>query len=140
MAQVVFVPNVGAYAREFQLPGGMVERHIAKIARGTAMDAHITAPRRTGAMANSITPRPTGGTDWKITAHTGYAVFVHEGTRRHPIFPKKAGGLLVFNWPKAAMFGLKNPVHLRSVMHPGTKAQPFLLEALDRVHGHFTLR
>jgi len=51
-----------------------------------------------------------------ISPNTKYAIFVHEGTRPHIIMPLKKQALY---WK-----GALHPV--RRVLHPGTKAQPFL--------------
>lgn len=53
-----------------------------------------------------------------------YAIFVELGTAPHDIFPKTKKALF---WEGAA-----HPVS--SVHHPGTKAQPFLRPAADRLY------
>lgn len=54
-----------------------------------------------------------------------YAKAVHDGSPPHIIRAKKAKALF---WP-----GARHPV--RSVRHPGTKAQPFLADALTAQRG-----
>ena len=43
-----------------------------------------------------------------------------QGARAHPIYPRRPGGLLVFNWPKAG-----GVVFFRHVHHPGNAAHPW---------------
>ena len=59
------------------------------------------------------------------TAHARYAGFVHEGTRPHVIFPRRARALR-FNVAGRTVFAAK-------VNHPGTKPRPFLREAAAEV-------
>lgn len=53
---------------------------------------------------------------------TPYAIFVHEGTKPHIIRPKNKKGLA--NKKTGAFFG-------KEVHHPGTKANPYLQNAVD---------
>jgi len=55
-----------------------------------------------------------------VLTQSPYARYVHDGTRAHQILPNAKKALY---WPGAA-----HPV--RSVQHPGTRAQPFLTDAL----------
>lgn len=62
-----------------------------------------------------------------------YAPFVHRGTKPHMIRPKrKAFGKQrrALRWVKSGRF-----VFARGVRHPGTKADPFLYEALESSRG-----
>ncbi len=56
---------------------------------------------------------------WRPTAK--YAVFVHEGTAAHAIYPKNKQALY---WP-----GAKHPV--KKVNHPGSRANPFMPRILQ---------
>lgn len=131
--EFAFVPNIANWEREFQLPGGMVERHVRKIAEVTVVDARFTAPVRTGLMRSTIFAAPSGATEWKVTSPQPYTIFVHDGTRPHPIFPKGPGYPLRFFWPKVGRM-----VAFMSVLHPGTKPQPFLTDSLHRAMVRFT--
>lgn len=55
-----------------------------------------------------------------------YGPLVHQGTRPHDIYPKTRKSL---RWPKANGSGF---VFSRRVHHPGTAADPFLYNALER--------
>ena len=79
------------------------------------------SPIKSGRLRSSISSdiRPLEAV---ISPRVNYAVFVHEGTQAHRIFPTA----------KRALFwkGASHPV--RSVMHTGTKANPFMRRGLDR--------
>ena len=79
------------------------------------------APVKTSNLVNSITSYIAGLTG-VVKATAPYAVFVHEGTARHTI---AAGPGKALYWPGAA-----HPV--KSVKHPGTKANPFFLRAEEK--------
>jgi hypothetical protein len=131
----VFVPNVVVWEREFNGPTGMVADYIRDMGRDVAIDARVTAPRKTGMMAISIAHRAEGPTAQRVSANTTYAIFVHEGTKAHTIRPKGPGYPLRFFWPKVG-----RNVAFMKVRHPGTKAQPFLTDSLSRVMRRYTSR
>jgi HK97 gp10 family phage protein len=78
------------------------------------------APVKTGRLRASVytTFAPMQG---EIGFNANYAEFVHDGTEPHLIFPKSRQALF---WK-----GASHPV--KSVMHPGTRANPFLRKAVD---------
>lgn len=53
--------------------------------------------------------------------------YVVQGTRPHPIFPKKPGGLLAFYWARK-----EKSVIVSSVQHPGTIANRFQERAYEK--------
>jgi len=55
-----------------------------------------------------------------IEAPVIQALTTDRGARPHVIQPRRAGGLLVFDWPKAG-----GVVFLRSVNHPGNPPRPW---------------
>ena len=68
------------------------------------------APRRTGALADSIREHPPVVTPTRVTVRVTcdaeYGEYQDQGTgiygpQGRPITPKKPGGLLVFDWPAA---------------------------------------
>lgn len=59
-----------------------------------------------------------------VGADVPYALWHHEGTPPHTI-TAKPGKFLVFYWPKTDQV-----MYLRSVQHPGTKPNRFLVNAL----------
>lgn len=90
---------------------------------------------RTGTLANSFQRTPVALQGSKLIGGVentaDYAMFVHDGTNRHPIVARRAKAL---HWispgrpPWAA-----GPVFVTSVIHPGTKPRPFLLNAAQEV-------
>lgn len=77
-------------------------------------------PVRSGALRETL--EMAFGTLWGAIRPTRYyAVYVHQGTGPHDIYPKAGKALY---WPGAA-----HPV--RMVHHPGTRANPFLVTAAN---------
>lgn len=63
-----------------------------------------------------------GAAVWVGSSHP-IALIHHNGTKPHEIVPK-TGRFLVFYWPKVGRV-----VFVKRVQHPGTKPNPFLLDA-----------
>lgn len=80
-----------------------------------------SAPVNTGALRQSIQSRfePLRGI---VEVLAKYAIYVHEGTRPHDIFPKYKKALA--NVRKGQFFG-------RHVKHPGTKSNPFMRKSAE---------
>jgi HK97 gp10 family phage protein len=79
------------------------------------------SPVKTGNLRRSITSRVERGGDRGIVGtNARYARAVHEGTRPRVIRPRRARALF---WR-----GARHPV--KSVRHPGTRANPFLERAM----------
>jgi hypothetical protein len=116
--------NLGAQVNE------VLQRRMRSIIRQVAADARTNAPVDTGRMAQAIkedpiespTPfRVIGG----VTSHAPYSIYVHQGTAPHVIRPRNASALRF----KAG----GETVFASSVNHPGTRARPFLTNAVARV-------
>lgn len=75
------------------------------------------------AIDSDVQERPLVGYVF-VTNDAPYGKYVHEGTRPHEIRPRRKKAL---RWATGGGF-----VFAKSVMHPGTKADPFLQNALDR--------
>ena len=60
-----------------------------------------------------------------VTVGAKYGKFVHDGTRPHIIKPKNAS-VLFFEIGNRKVFA-------KEVHHPGTRARPFLREAIEQV-------
>lgn len=115
--------QINAVASRAALP------EIVKITRKVLNRARVLAPVRTGRLRSSgrmdiliTSVGPTG----KVTFPVSYARFVHEGTRAHVIRAKKKKALKF----KGAGGGF---VYRRKVNHPGTKARPFVEDALREI-------
>lgn len=90
---------------------------------------------RTGALRQSIRPGTVTGSfgsgSLRATVIAGggtvrYARFVHDGTKAHPIFPRRARALRI---PTGAGFVFRASVP----RHPGTRARPYMDRAADAV-------
>jgi hypothetical protein len=101
--------------------------YTARITERVAMHARLLAP---GSMKQKIRavslpgPSPIG---LVISDHPATTYVLH-GTKAHKIYPKKPGGVLVFN-----QRGGGSKIFARVVNHPGTKANNFLMKALRSV-------
>lgn len=113
-----------------QASGIGIDRAAAEVVRdgayGIQHTAQSKAPKRTGALASSIEVRFEGPLKATIGPTAKYAPFVVYGTRPHPIYPRKPGGVLVFQSHGETVFTKK-------VNHPGTKANPFMHDATEEV-------
>jgi hypothetical protein len=87
-----------------------------------------SAPADTGALRQSITSRfePLRGI---VQAGAKYAIYVHQGTRPHDIFPVRKRALA--NVRKGQFFG-------KHVKHPGTKANPFMMRSVTQAMPQIT--
>lgn len=105
-----------------------VSPHVAETTRMALNRMRVTAPKRTGRMANSLrmTMRATRtaviGT---ITASPKYTHFVERGTRPHVIRARRKRAL--------KFHGRNGLVIVKSVKHPGTKPRPFMFRSLVEV-------
>lgn len=108
-----------------------VDGSFRDVADLVAAEARSRCPVRTGTLARSIVVErardPSGryAPGWQVVATAPHAVYVHEGTRPHPI---SGNPLLAFHWQRIGQF-----VVLPHVNHPGTTAQPFLADAMRSV-------
>lgn len=66
---------------------------------------------------------------YTIGSDVSYAPMVHDGTRPHRIDPKTPGGVLRFRMGGRVVFAKY------VVRHPGTKARPFLDDAVRQIAG-----
>lgn len=136
-----FQINQAGYDRQFKSETGETGVWLKKIADEVASKSREDSPKpggresfATGKMAASITTQPVpGGPDlaMAVIINSDHAIFVHEGTRPHGIKARNAP-LLKFFWNKVG-----HVVEFKSVNHPGSKANPFLRNALDAVVSRF---
>ncbi len=120
----VIVPDVGGIAA-LAAAGGTADRHAGYLAQQTAEGARARAPRKTGKLQGAVrVGRDDQG--WYVIADTEYASAVNRGTKPHEIRPKNAS---VLRFPTKG----GRIVYARSVAHPGTAPNPFLLDALRDV-------
>ena len=123
--------SAGAFYIKTMGPGSGAERHVRGRSNRVAQVARVLAPKRRGDLARSISVsqnrdergRFTFG--FTVSAQTGYAAFVHEGTG--PSIRSKFPGTMKF--PGTNQYSGQT-IHTEIVHHPGTPANPFLQRAL----------
>lgn len=102
-----------------------VSRAVSRSIEYTALDVwgNITreSPVKHGRLQGSF-QLSQEGLGWRIWTDVHYALAVHEGTGPRMIYPKDKQALY---WP-----GADHPV--KSVSHPGTKANPYVTRSIDR--------
>jgi hypothetical protein len=115
-------------------PAGPVGRHMIERGELVKQGARANAPRKSSCLQETIVKRveenPETGFLIRIVSDTSpcspdrrsYSLDVHEGTRPHIILPKQAK-VLAFEMGGELIFAT-------AVRHPGTRAQPFLRDAL----------
>lgn len=83
------------------------------------------APRKTGRLKSSVKKQSSGSGGYVFVSKNiaPYAFWVIDGTRPHTIIPKNGKAL---SWP-----GAKHPV--KKVRHPGTKPNPFVDKAAQKM-------
>lgn len=124
-----FKPN-GNFNRAFYSPGGMVGKHLRVTAKKVEIDAKALVGVNTGRLKRNIktgrVTRGVKGPEVEVKADTPYALAHHEGTAPHVITPKRPGGAL--HWgPRGS------GITVVAVVHPGTRPNRYLLNALTAV-------
>lgn len=143
MADAIYVESPSGMYKLTKSWAGPVGRYIIRQTKQAAFYSRAYSPKpggpghgrtrinyATGELAAGITTgrgRSTGGElEGHVIALPDHALFVHEGTKPHIIKAKNAPRL-VFFWPK-----MGRVVAFKSVNHPGTPADPFLVKGLKR--------
>lgn len=110
---------------------GASRSELDAAARRVLNRAKVLAPVDTGRLRASIRIESrrtfTLRSVYTIGSDVFYAPYVNDGTRPHPIKPKRPGGVLRFVVGGRVVFAKRIP------MHPGTKPNPFLDRALREV-------
>lgn len=83
-------------------------------------NAKMEAPYQSGALVNSIVAE-----NGRVVAKAEHALYVHEGTRPHMIYPRSPGGML--SWVQGGVRRFARHVH-----HPGNAPNPFMKRGLER--------
>lgn len=110
--------------RMLRLPGGIVYRDMERRLRRVEAEAIRTAPGSMGSTIRAqIRSGPGGDFQGVINVRHPAALFTVYGTRPHRIEPRRPGGVLRF------MVG-GQVVYARYALHPGTKPNDFLRQAL----------
>jgi hypothetical protein len=114
----------GRIERMLRLPGGMVYRNMERRLRRVEVEAIRRAPGSMGRTIRAQIRRGPGG-DFQgvINVRHPATLYVIGGTRPHRIQPRRPNGVLRFTVNGQV-------VYAKYVMHPGTKPNDFLREAL----------
>lgn len=110
--------------RMLRLPGGLVYRNMERRLRRVEREAIRRAPGSVGQHIRASIQRGPGG-EFRGTVNVRHpaALFVTLGTRPHRIEPRRPGGVLRFTVGGRV-------VYARYALHPGTKPNDFLRQAL----------
>jgi hypothetical protein len=132
--------------------GALTAPYVAETTRAVLNRATVLAPKKTGNLANSmqmtVKARRTAITG-RVESRVDYFMPVHDGSAPHTIKARRTKALAFF-WPKVGMVTFvprkKTATGVRKskkgtrffigkgfVRHPGTKARPFLMRALEEV-------
>lgn len=103
-------------------PGGAGDTLMVRLAHSVRDWALSTSPVRTGRLADSHRVTRWGRGGYRVDARTTYALYVIKGTKPHKIYPRNK---------KALRWVSRGEVRFAAwVQHPGTRANPYLQEAL----------
>ena len=108
-------------------PVGPVVTFVRSVARRVRTRAVLTCPVDSGRLRSAHREEVgvrRGRVYGLVSNDVEYAQFVHDGTGPHTIRPRRAGGVLRF-----AVGG--DVVFTTVARHPGTRAQPWLREAME---------
>lgn len=110
--------------RMLRLPGGLVYRNMERRVRRVEAEAIRRAPGSMGGTIRSQIQRGPGG-EFRgvINVRHPAALYVIGGTQPHMIRPRRPGGVLRFTVGGRV-------VYARYAMHPGTRPNDFLRQAL----------
>lgn len=103
--------------------GGPGERLLLRKAERVADLARVYAAGH-GSIPEGIIVGPVEGKSVKVISTNPHTILVHNGSPRHPIRPRRAGGWLRFQMGGRVVFA-------REVDHPGYRGDPFLTKALQ---------
>lgn len=106
--------------------GGPGERLLLRKAERVADLARSYAAGH-GSIPEGIRVGPVVDKSVKVISTNPHTVLVHNGSRRHPIRPRRTGG-----WLRFEVGG--RVVYARQVNHPGYRGDPFLTRALRDAH------
>jgi hypothetical protein len=121
-----FTIEIDANAVEQVVAAALVVWMESDLGPRLVAQAIVEAPvGETGALANSMDFTIASGTSLVLWCRSDHALFVHEGTKPHPI---EAVNAKVLRFPTEA--GI---LYRRRVQHPGTSPNPFLMRAATTV-------
>lgn len=110
-----------AFKRSPEIVRSQIERAIALSVALVNREAKTEAPVKTGRLRAGIRSR-ISSFQGIVESTVNYGIFIHEGTKAHIIRPVRKKALY---WK-----GARHPV--KSVRHPGTKANPFMRRGAEK--------
>lgn len=114
--------DASRFQRLLSAVGGPGERLLRRKAERVAELARVYAASH-GTISEGIIVGPYHDKSIEVISTNPHTVFVHDGTRRHFIRPRRSGGFLRFEVGGRVVFA-------RLVDHPGYRGDPFLTNAL----------
>ena len=113
-----------AFRKSPMIVGQEIQRAISLSVALIGRNAKMEAPSKTGELRRGIKNKisPFRGS---VESTVDYGIYVHEGTSAHIIKPVKKKALY---WK-----GARHPV--KSVQHPGTRANPFMRRGAEKSEG-----
>lgn len=137
MVDIRVTINDNGLAAALRGKAGQINRETQSLIKDLTDIAHKwvqrEAPRRTGRLKGAGIEKGTSGDHgWVFAskARVPYMDFVIDGTRAHDIKPKRSQAL---SWP-----GASHPV--KRVHHPGTRSNPFVDRAAEKINGEVDRR
>jgi bacteriophage HK97-gp10 putative tail-component len=130
MANAAQVLSAATVRRGAEIMGRARGRMETAVRRAAPVSPGYPGAPRPGRLRDSVEASVRRhGDEYVITirATAEHAIFTIVPTRRHPISPRRARGLLVFYWPVVG-----DTVYRRHVEHPGTTPSGWWERALAR--------
>ena len=103
-----------------------VQKSVGTVHSAALREAPVNRQQGGGTLRQMINQRFTSKLSGEIESRANYSVYVHEGTRPHEI--RIRNKRVLANKRTGQIFG-------KRVMHPGTKANPFMERALKKSQG-----
>ena len=110
MARLEAIDDLGPLMRDLALTAVSEQKHLS--------------PVKTGNLRRSINLGRVTNTTAETIARAEYAAYVEYGTKPHEIRPRTSR---VLAWKKGG-----KTIFARRVMHPGTRAQPFMIPGAQK--------
>lgn len=110
--------------------GGAGQRFLERKAARVAVLARANSVSN-GSISQGIVVGPVEGNKIKVISTNIHTLLVHNGSRPHPIFPRRSRGRRG-GTPYLRFVVDGRVVYARKVNHPGYKGNPFLTDALKQ--------
>jgi hypothetical protein len=132
MPDRIVVPEQPGYDATFKSHTGPVGREIdrrgSRVLQAARGDVGVRTGQLRGNLHKEWFTRPSGDVGQRVGSNVSYAHLHHDGTRPHVIAARRARLLRYVNRQGQVVFA-------RSVMHPGTSPNRYLLDNLGLAGG-----